>query len=314
MNRNDQAPMMDLNDLVVFVQVVDHGGFAAASRALGIPKSTLSQRLSALEKAVGVRLVQRTSRSFVVTEIGRDFYRHAAAMLIEAEAAEHVVKGRLAEPSGAVRITASMPIAQFRLAPLLPRLAASYPKIRIMLDVTDRFVDIVQEGFDIALRSHFAPLPNTDLVQRRIYVDPAWLVASPDYVRDKGMPARAEQVSRLDGLMASPNETFWRLHDSEGALAEVTPLSRYVANETVALLEAAKAGLGVACLAASFCTPLIASGALVRLLPDWSAGGVTTTLLMPHRRGQLPSVRVVVDQLIAELSQPPRGAQLSYAD
>lgn len=305
--------MLDLNDLVVFVQVVDHGGFAAASRALGIPKSTLSQRLSALETAVGARLVQRTSRSFVVTEIGRDLYRHAAAMLIEAEAAEHVVKGRLAEPSGTVRITASMPIAQFRLAPLLPRLAASYPKIRIMLHVTDRFVDIVQEGFDIAIRNHFAPLPNTDLVQRRVYFDPTWLVASADYIQDKGMPARAEDVSRLDGLMASATETVWRLHDAEGAVAEVTPSPRYVANETVSLLEAAKAGLGVACLAASFCAPLIASGALVRLLPDWTAGGVTTTLLMPHRRGQLPSVRVVIDQLIAELSQPPRHAHLTYA-
>src|SRR5688500_5159137 len=127
--------MLNLNDLLVFVRVVDHGGFAAASRALGVSKSTLSQRLSALEKSIGVRLVQRTSRSFTVTEIGRDLYRHAAAMLIEAEAAEHVVKGRLAEPSGTVRITASLPIAQYHLAPLLPLLAASFPKIRHMLDV-----------------------------------------------------------------------------------------------------------------------------------------------------------------------------------
>jgi DNA-binding transcriptional LysR family regulator len=305
--------MLDLNDLVVFVQVVDHGGFAAASRALGIPKSTLSQRLSELEKAIGVRLVHRTSRSFVVTDIGRDFYRHAAAMLIEAEAAEHVVKGRLAEPSGTVRITASMPIAQFRLAPLLPRLAASYPKIRIMLHVTDRFVDLVQEGYDIAIRNHFAPLPDTELVQRRIYFDPAWLVASVEYIRDKGMPARPEEASRLDGLMASPTETEWRLHDDKGAITKVTPSPRYIANETVSLLEAAKAGLGVACLAASFCAPLIESGALVRLLPAWTAGGVTTTLLMPHRRGQLPSVRAVADQLIAALSQRPRGAHLTYA-
>jgi DNA-binding transcriptional LysR family regulator len=134
-----------------------------------------------------------------------------------------------------------------------------------------------------------------------------------DYIQNKGMPARAEEVSRLDGLMASATETVWRLNDAEGAVAEVTPLPRYVANETVSLLEAAKAGLGVACLAASFCAPLVASGALVRLLPDWTAGGVTTTLLMPHRRGQLPSVRVVIDQLIAELSQPPREAYLTYA-
>lgn len=294
--------MLNLNDLVVFVRVVDHGGFAAASRALRIPKSTLSQRLSALEKAIGARLVQRTSRSFVLTELGRDFYRHAAAMLIEAEAAEHVVQGRLAEPSGTVRITASLPIAQFRLAPLLPRLAASYPKVRIVLDVSDRFVDLVQEGFDIAIRNHFSPLPDTDLVQRRICYDPAWLVASADYIREKGMPVRPEQANGLDGLMPSSTATHWKLRDSEGAVAEVTPSPRYFANETIALLEAAKAGLGVACLAESFCAPLITSGALVRILPDWTAGGVATTLLMPHRRGQLPSVRVVAEQLIAELA------------
>jgi DNA-binding transcriptional LysR family regulator len=305
--------MLNLNDLLIFVRVVDHGGFAAASRALGVSKSTLSQRLSALEKAIGVRLVQRTSRSFTVTEIGRDLYRHAAAMLIEAEAAEHVVKGRLAEPSGTVRITASLPIAQYHLAPLLPLLAASFPKIRIMLDVTDRFVDIVQEGFDIALRNHFAPLPNTDLVQRRIYFDPVWLVASPNYIGHRGMPAAPDEVSGLDGLMSSPANLLWTLRDGEGAVTEVTPSPRYFANETVSLLEAAKAGLGVACLAGSFCAPLIASGALVRILPDWTAGGVATTLLMPHRRGQLPSVRVVADQLIAELSQRPQGADLINA-
>ncbi|MER8380004.1 LysR substrate-binding domain-containing protein [Mesorhizobium sp. M0923] len=306
--------MLNLNDLLVFVQVVDHGGFAAAGRALGIPKSTLSKRLSELEKAIGVRLVQRTSRSFTVTEIGRDFHRHAAAMLIEAEAAEHVIKGRLAEPSGTVRITASLPIAQFRLAPILPRLAASYPKVRIMLDVSDRFVDIVQEGFDIAIRNHFAPLPDTELVQRRIDYDPAWLVASLDYIRKNGMPSRPEEANGLDGIMASSSERVWTLHDGQGVVAEVTPSPRYIANETVSLREAARAGLGVACLAGSFCAPLIESGALVRILPDWTARGVATTLLMPHRRGQLPSVRVVADHLIAELSQRPQGADPINAD
>lgn len=300
--------MLNLNDLFVFVQVVNHGGVATAGRALGIPKSTLSKRLSELEKAIGVRLIQRTSRSFTVTEIGRDFHRHAAAMLIEAEAAEDVIKGRLAEPSGTVRITASLPIAQFRLAPLLPRLAAIYPKVRIVLDVSDRFVDIVQEGFDIAIRNHFAPLPDTDLVQRRIHHDPAWLVASPGYMEEKGIPSRPEEANRLDGLMASSSDRVWTLQDGEGAVAEIAPSPRYVANETVSLLEAAKAGLGVACLAGGFCMPLIETGALVRVLPGWTARGVTTTLLMPHRRGQLPSVRVVADRLIDELSRRPLGA------
>ncbi|MCZ0738106.1 LysR substrate-binding domain-containing protein [Phreatobacter sp. AB_2022a] len=301
--------MLNLNDLLVFVQVVNHGGFAAAGRALGLPKSTLSKRLSELERAVGVRLIQRTSRSFAVTAVGRDFHRHAAAMLIEAEAAENVVKGHLAEPSGTVRITASLPIAQFRLAPLLPRLAAAYPKVRIMLDVSDRFVDIVQDGFDIAIRNHFAPLPDTDLVQRRIHDDPAWLVASAGYAAAKGMPSEPGDLDGCDGLVASPSDRTWTLRDEAGAVAEIAPSPRYVANETVALREAARAGLGVACLASGFCAPLIASGALVRLLPGWTARGVTTTLLMPHRRGQLPAVRVVADRLIDDLSQSPFGAE-----
>lgn len=306
--------MLNLNDLLVFVQVVDHGGFAAAGRAIGVPKSTLSKRLAELEKAIGVRLIQRTSRSFAVTETGRDFYRHAAAMLIEAEAAEHVIKGRLAEPSGTVRITASLPIAQFRLAQILPRLAASYPKVRIMLDVSDRFVDIVQEGFDIAIRNHFSPLPDTDLVQRRIDYDPAWLVASPGFIREKGMPSRPEEANGLEGLIASSSDTVWTLHDKHGTAAKVAPSPRYIANETVCLREAARAGLGMACLAGGFCAPLIEAGALVRILPDWTARGVATTLLMPHRRGQLPSVRVVADHLISELSQRPQGADLINPD
>lgn len=300
--------MLNLNDLLVFVRVVDNGGFAAAGRVLGIPKSTLSKRLAELERTAGVRLIQRTSRSFAVTDVGRELYRHAAAMLAEAEAAEGVVKGRLAEPSGTVRITASLPIVQFDLAPLLPRLAAEYPMIRIMLAASDRFVDIVQEGFDIALRSHFGPLADSGLVQRRIGFDPNWLVASPAYLRERGPLARPEDVQGADGLMVSPADTAWTLRDGAGTAAEVVPSPRFLANETIALLEAAKAGLGVACLPAGLCASPIASGALVRVLPGWTAGGVTTTLLMPHRRGQLPAVRVVADRIVAALSDRPRGA------
>jgi len=292
--------MLNLNDLQVFVQVVDHGGFAAAARALGVPKSTLSKRFSELEKAIGIRLVQRTSRSFAVTEVGKELHHHAVAMLIEAEAAEHVIRGRMAEPSGTVRITASMPVAQFRLAPLLPCIAASHPKITIVVDVTDRFVDVVQEGYDIAIRTHFAPLASTELLQRRLYHDPTWLVASPDYVKERGMPSSPGDANGIDGLLA-PSDMIWMLDDGTGVLAEVTPSRRYVANETVCLLEAAKAGLGAACLAGSFCASAIASGELIRLLPGWTGRGVTSTLLMPHRRGQLPSVRVVADCLTEKL-------------
>lgn len=291
---------LNLNDLQVFVQVVDHGGFTAASRALGLPKQTLSKRVAELERRAGVRLIHRTTRSFTVTELGQELYRHAAAMLVEAEAAENIILGRLAEPSGTVRITASVPTAQQSLATLLPRIAKAYPKIRIVLHATDGFVDIVQEGYDIAIRDHLRSLPDSGLVQRRIRTETFWLVASPDYFDDRELPGIPDDINAMDGLFTTPNDRNWTLSNS-GENAVVTPQPRYYANEGAGLLEGAIAGLGIACLPGSMCRAAIADQALIRILPDWSAGEITTTLLMPHRRGQLPSVRVVADLTIEQL-------------
>lgn len=294
--------MLNLNDLQVFVQVVDHGGFTAASRKLGVPKSTLSKRVLELERQAGVRLIHRTSRSFAVTELGQDFYRHASAMLIEAEAAENVIRGRLAEPSGTVRITASIPTAQQALAPLLPEIAAAHPKIRIVLHATDSFVDIVQDGFDIAVRDHFGPLADSGLVQRRVGTEAFWLVASQDYVGRAGLPDDPSALDAMDGLLASQSSGGWVLEDGGGRTVAVSPRARYHANEGTALLEAAKAGLGIARLPRGLCEAPIRLGRLRRILPEWTAGTVTTTLLTPHRRGRLPSVRIVADLLAERLA------------
>jgi DNA-binding transcriptional LysR family regulator len=295
--------MLNLNDLYLFVQVVDHAGFAATARALSVPKSTLSKRVAELEKHLGVRLIQRTSRSFVLTEVGRDVYRHASAMLIEAEAADSVVRNRLAEPSGTVRITASVPTSQFALADMLPDLALAYPKVHIVLHVSDRFVDPVHEGFDIAVRSHFAPLPDSSLVQRRIGFQPNHLVASPAYLERRGIPEHPADIAGHDGILADESaRPAWSLQGRNGMTADVHPMPRFVADESLILLKAAIAGLGITCLPHSFCRSAIEACSLVRVLPDWEAGGVTTTLLMPHRRGQLPSVRAVADFLATGLS------------
>lgn len=287
--------MLNLNDLSLFVHVVDHGGFAPAARALGVPKSTLSKRVAELERALDVRLIQRTSRSFAVTELGADVHRHAAAMLIEAEAAENAVQGRLAEPSGTVRITTSVPTAQLTLAPLLPELALTYPKIRIVLHAADRFVDVVQEGYDIALRSHFAPLQDSGLVQRRLETDPVMLAAAPAYLATHGTPERPEDLADHDGLVSEIDIGGWTLIGPDDATAQIAPRPRFHADESMVLLAAARAGLGIAALPSKFCADLLAEGTLVRVLPEWSAGSVTTTLLVPHRRGQLPSVRAAID-------------------
>ena len=184
----------DLNDLYFFVQIVDHQGFTAAGRALGVPKSTLSHRLAELEKRLGVRLVHRTSRSFVVTDIGNEFLRHARGMLIEAEAAEHVVKRRIAEPSGTVRFTCSVAMAE-NVAELLPRFLLRFPKVDLIQHSTNRYVGMVEEGFVDALRGHSGPLADSGLMQRPLAASPG--TCSPP-------PATSNMRARRRGLLICP--------------------------------------------------------------------------------------------------------------
>jgi DNA-binding transcriptional LysR family regulator len=290
--------MLNLNDLHFFAQAVDSGGFAAAARRLDCPKSTVSKRVATLEATLGVQLLHRTSRRFTLTDVGRDVYDHARAVMIEAEAAQAVVHRRLAEPSGTVRITASVPIAQFLLADRLPILARQYPKLRIQLHVTDRFIDLVQEGFDLAIRSHFAALPDSDLVQRRMSEEPITLVAAPSYVARRGEPPAPEALSEHDGLMTNMTAKRWRLSDASGRIVEVAPQPLLYADESVSLMKAAEAGLGIVCLPEMISAQAVNEGRLVRVLPAWTAGSVMTTILTPHKRGQLPAVRAVIDFLM----------------
>jgi DNA-binding transcriptional LysR family regulator len=295
--------MLNLNDLFLFVQAVEHGGFTAASRHLGTPKTTISKRVAELEKSLGARLIHRTSRSFRLTDAGSAFLHHARAALIEAESAESAVRQRAGRPSGTVRLTAAVPIAQFQLADHLPDLARAYPEITLVVHATDRFVDLVQEGFDIAVRSHFAPLPDSTLVQRRLSVEPVLLVAAPAYVASRPAPLGPQDLADHDGLLTDPAAHLWRLRDAAGEQVDAAPRPRLVADESRVLLSAAAAGLGIACLPASICRAYLDSGALIRVLPEWIAGTVATTILMPHRRGQLPAVRAVVAFLAERLAE-----------
>ncbi|SPA50745.1 LysR substrate-binding domain-containing protein [Cupriavidus taiwanensis] len=302
--------MINLNDLRFFVVAVTHGGFAAAGRALGVPKSTVSKRVAELEQALQARLLYRSSRSFTLTDAGRDFYDHAQAALIEAEAAQEAVQRRVAEPSGTVRITAAVPTAQRYLAPHLPALARAYPRLHVQLEVSDRMVDLVQEGFDIAVRSHFAPLPDSGLVQRQLAVEDIVLVASPGYLAARGTPASPAQLSGHDGLLTGSAAGTWRLGGPQGARAEATPVPRMTVNESTVLLGAAVAGLGIVPLPHELCRAALAAGQLARVLPQWTAGSVTTTLLLPARRGQLPAVRATVDFLAQCLARGGAGTAM----
>jgi DNA-binding transcriptional LysR family regulator len=297
----DNPAMLNLQDLQVFVHVVDAGSFTAAARRLGAPKSTLSKRVAALEAELGVQLLRRAPRQLQLTDTGTEVLAEARGMLAHAEAAEAAARQRLAEPSGTVRLTAAVPVAQLLLAPHLPALAEALPQVRLELHVTDRFVDVLQEGFDIALRSHAAPLADSALVQRRLAVEAFWLVASPGWLARHGMPADPAALAACDALPSSLSPVPWQLTHADGRVVSVTPRARLVADEGLVLLQAAEAGLGIARLPAELCGDALAAGRLQRVLPDWTAGHITTTLLMPPARSRLPAVRAVVEALAARL-------------
>jgi DNA-binding transcriptional LysR family regulator len=158
--------MLDLNDLFYFVQIVERGGFTAAGRSLGMPKSTLSYRMQQLEAALGVRLLNRTSRHFGPTQAGEEFYRHAVLMVRAADEAESHARQRVTELAGVVRFTAAMGTAQFALRDIVMRFMQEYPRVDLVEYVTSRQVDLLAENFDVAIRAHSGALPDSTLVRR----------------------------------------------------------------------------------------------------------------------------------------------------
>jgi len=298
--------MLDLNDLYYFVQTVEKKGISAAARALDVPKSTVSRHILALEAALGVRLIQRTTRTFVVTDIGRDFYAHAVATLVEAESAESVVRQRMAEPSGTIRFTCSVALAQLGLAELIPRFITMHPRVRICQHATNRLVDPVQEGFDFCLRAHSTFLPSSSLIQRHLVDIPWHLFAGPTYLADKRTPTKPEDLSAHDaiGLHQVEEGHVWSLtQEEDSGESAMIPFEPRLQSDDMGTLKVAARTLGIVALPGYVARKEVEGGLLVRVLPEWHAGIAKLSVLMPTRRGLLPSVRAFIDFLSTQL--PP---------
>jgi DNA-binding transcriptional LysR family regulator len=297
--------MLDLNDFLYFVHIVDRGGFTPASRALGVPKSTLSHRIMQLESDLGVRLLNRTSRHVGLTNAGRDFYEHAAASLREAEMAETVVRQRLAEPCGVVRVTAALSIMHYALSDIIVDFLRCHPRIDVIANATDVNVDIVRENFDVAVRGHSGPLPDSGLIQRTLTTMNFHLYAGAAYLSEHGEPETPDDLERHAGLfmMRTAVPANWHLRHVRGGHDEVmVPLQPRLASDDVsALQKAAVAGLGIVALPTYVCREAVRSGALKLVLPDWAAGSGSMTALVPSRQGMLPSVRAFLDHLSVEV-------------
>jgi DNA-binding transcriptional LysR family regulator len=296
--------MLDLNDFFLFVQVVDRGGFTAAGRTLRMPKSTLSHRIQQLETNLGVRLLNRTSRQFGTTDAGKEFYHHAVAMLRQAEQAETAIRHRLSEPTGVVRCTAGVATMQFAMRDMLPDFLSLYPKVNVVAHATDRIVDIVGENYDVAVRAHSNPLPDSNLVQRTLTPAPWFLFAGSAYLDSNKAPETPRDLQKHPSLfmMRTGVAPVWRLrHSSKARDQVVLPLApRLLGDDMIGLKRAAIKGLGVVALPGYVCRDEVRSGALRRVLPNWLAGDSTITALVPYRQGLLPSVRVFLNHLATE--------------
>ncbi|MCB4363821.1 LysR family transcriptional regulator [Hydrogenophaga taeniospiralis] len=291
--------MQDLNDMLYFAEVVERGGFAAAGRALGLPKSRLSRRVAGLEAQLGVRLLQRTTRKLSLTEVGEAYLRHCQALRESAQAAADTVAQVQTEPCGTLRVACPVTLAQTVLAELMPDFLARYPLVRVEMLVSNRVVNLVEEGVDVALRVRTSLDDSGSLVIKRLGDDEPLLVASPALLARQGTPTTLDELSRLDSMAMSTTDGRASIPltgpDGRQTILQHTP--RYVADDLLTLHVAALAGTGMCWLPSYMCEDDLRQGRLVRLLPDWQTPRGLVHAVFPSRRGLTPAVRCFLDFL-----------------
>ena len=304
--------MAELDDLALYASVVEHGGFAAAERALGTPKSRLSRRVAALESDLGVRLLQRSTRRFSVTDVGQDVYRHARSMLEEARAAREAVARVSAEPRGPVRISCPVAFAQGFFAQIVPEFLERNPQVQVQVHVGNRRVDLIEEGIDIALRVRASLEDDSSLVLRTLGPARKLLVASPAYLARHGTPTHPQELATHATLNASEeaHQQFWELESDQGESLRIDLRRvRLTGFDFPLLLQVAEAGQGITLLPIMACADALQRGTLVPVLPEWNHPMGICHLVYPSRRGMLPAVRSLVDHLVDKLPGLIAGAQ-----
>jgi DNA-binding transcriptional LysR family regulator len=295
----------DLNDLRLFVEVVEHGSFSSAARDLGVQTSKLSRRVRALEEELGVRLLNRTSRSLSLTATGRQFHLHCLAMVAESKAAKDVVDQTQSEPQGTVRISCPVGLLDSGVSEMVARYVEKNPHVQILIDATNRRVDVVEEGVDIAIRVRLPPLEDTDLAVRQLGLSIQILVASADLEARHPAPGSIESLREWPTLsMASRSEKFvWNLLSADGQSISWSHRPRLATDDLASLRLAALRGIGVAMLPRELVDTDIQSGKLRRILPELASTPGLVHAIFPSRRGMVPAVRHLLDALVADFGE-----------
>lgn len=286
----------DLNDYVYFAEVVAHGGFAAAGRALREPKSKLSRRISALEVRLGVRLIERSSRRFRVTEVGQTFYERCRVMMLEAARAEALVAEAKAEPHGRIRMSCPLNLVE-KVSAIASDFLAQFPKVQLQLVVTDRAIDLIEERVDLALRVRRELTSDASLTMRSLGRSRWILVASPQMASQLGTDiADLASIATL-GTSDAEGEITWTLERDDGATHVLRHEPRMTCADYAVVCDAAASGLGVAFLPDHACAAQVAAGKLVRVFRDWRSEDGIVHLVFTTRRGLPPAVRALIDHM-----------------
>lgn len=295
--------MLDLNDMVFFAEVAERGGFSAASRALGVPKSRLSRRVAELEQALGVQLLQRSTRRLSLTPAGETYLRHCVAVRDTAQAGAEAVAQVQAEPRGTVRLSCPVTMAQGSVGPLLSLFMQRYPAVRIEMRVLNRPVDPVEEGMDLALRVRAQIEESATLAARTFGISRGLLVCTPALLAAQGPVHGPEDLARLDtvAMSAADARGGLPLRGPQGRDFVFQHKPRYTADDLLTLRFAIAAGVGAGMLPDYMCQDEIRRGMLVEPLPGWRPPSGIVHAMYPPRRALVPAVRQLLDFLAEHL-------------
>jgi DNA-binding transcriptional LysR family regulator len=302
---------MDLepNDLLLFARIVESGSFSKAAQRVDLPKSTVSRRISLLEARLGERLLQRTTRKLVLTEFGASLLEHATKVAEEVEAAGALVQHRQQEPSGRLRVSMPADFANIGMTAVIARFVARHPAVALELDLSPRRVDLVAEGYDIAIRMGDLP-DDASLNARRVALERFGLYAAPSYIAQRGLPEQPDDLLAHDLLCLlsrSGGAVGWVLTRGKARWERDLP-ARLTANSPELLARIACNGAGIAASSHLFAEPFVRKGDLVRVLPEWDLPPSTGWAVFPGRRLMPAKTRAFLDMmeemLCAEAAKP----------
>ncbi len=290
---------MDYNQVAVFIKVVQAGSFSAAARLLGLPVSTVSNRVAMLEKRLGVTLLQRTTRRLHLTDAGQAYFDHASAGLLRMLEAEAAVTEAAAEPCGLLRVTAPVDVGDQILASILCQMRDQWPKVHIELVLTNRCVDLVAEGVDVAIRT--GHLQDSTLVAKNTGIARWAAFASPNYLAGAALLDSPQALRHHHCLQFTPlGKDAWTFHTADTSLT-IPMFKQVMANEIGLIMELVLAGKGIALLPVHLCRQACEEGRLTRVLPEWHAKADPIHIVYPQQRFMLPRLRVFVDLASLEL-------------